>query len=49
MRSYQSSKARCTTGIKSSMQKSFDTREEDRMTLSLAYQVRDELELQNKY
>lgn len=45
MRSYQSSKARCAAGIASSMQKSFGTREEHRMTLRLARQVCDELEL----
>jgi hypothetical protein len=40
-RSYLGSKARCAAGITGSLQKSFGTREEHRMTLTLALRVRE--------
>ncbi|KAJ9633676.1 hypothetical protein H2199_009288 [Coniosporium tulheliwenetii] len=43
-KSYLGSKARCAAGIAGSMQKSFGTREEHRMTWTLARRVRDRLE-----
>jgi hypothetical protein len=42
-KSYLGSKARCASGITGSMQKSFGTREEHRMTLTLARRLRDRL------
>jgi hypothetical protein len=43
-KSYLGSKARCAAGIMGSIQKSFGTREEHRVTLTLAHRVRDCLE-----
>lgn len=43
-KSYLGSKARCAAGLVGSMKKSFGTREEHRMTLDLANQLRDRLE-----
>ena len=43
-KSYLGSKARCAAGIAGSVQKSFGTREEHRMTWTLARRVRDRLE-----
>jgi hypothetical protein len=43
-KSYLGSKARCAAGITSSVQKSFGTREEHRMTLRLARRVREHLQ-----
>jgi hypothetical protein len=40
-KSYLGSKLRCATTIEGSLQKSFGTREEHRMTLTLALRVRD--------
>jgi hypothetical protein len=49
VQSYLGSKARCHEGLTRSMQRSFGVREEHRMTLALAYRVRDRLQAMNQW